>query len=93
MRTGDGMPRWEEGLSQLVDWVLEGKLKHRETIVDNLENAPKALDGLFDGTNIGKLIVKGPLAGVGAPGGANEIKDRPSHGTVFSHACSQKFSQ
>jgi hypothetical protein len=26
-------------------------------------------------------------------GGANEIKDRPSHGTVFSHAFSRKFSQ
>jgi hypothetical protein len=26
-------------------------------------------------------------------GRANEIKDRPSHGTVFSHAFSRKFSQ
>ena len=54
----DFMPRWEEGGSQLVEWVGEGKLKHRETIVDGLENAPKALDGLFDGINIGKLMVK-----------------------------------
>jgi NADPH-dependent curcumin reductase len=54
----DFMPRWEEGGSQLVKWVGEGKLKYRETIVDGLENAPKALDGLFEGINIGKLMVK-----------------------------------
>jgi NADPH-dependent curcumin reductase len=38
--------------------VLESKLKHRETIVEGLENAPAALNQLFDGANIGKLLVK-----------------------------------
>lgn len=36
----------------------EGKLQHRETIVDGLENAPVAINRLFDGTNIGKLLIK-----------------------------------
>ena len=43
---------------QLIRGVREGKLKHRETIVEGLENAPAALNQLFDGSNIGKLMVK-----------------------------------
>ena len=38
--------------------MAEGKLKHRDTIVDGLERAPEALNLLFDGGNVGKLIVK-----------------------------------
>ena len=48
----------QEATSQLIRWVREGKLKHRETIVEGLENAPAALNQLFDGSNIGKLMVK-----------------------------------
>jgi NADPH-dependent curcumin reductase len=54
----DFAPRWEEATSQLIRWVHEGKLKHRETIVEGLENAPAALNQQFDGANIGKLMVK-----------------------------------
>ena len=54
----DFLPRWQEAVAQLVPWILEGKLKHRETIVEGLENAPDALNQLFDGANIGKLLVK-----------------------------------
>jgi hypothetical protein len=54
----DFAARWEEATSQLIRWVRGGTLKHRETIVDGLENAPAALNQLFDGTNIGKLMVK-----------------------------------
>ena len=35
----DFAPRWEEATSQLIHWVREGKLKHRETIVEGLECA------------------------------------------------------
>jgi NADPH-dependent curcumin reductase CurA len=38
----DFAARWGEATSQLVRWVREGKLKHRETIVEGLENAPAA---------------------------------------------------
>jgi NADPH-dependent curcumin reductase CurA len=54
----DYAPRFMEGVMQLGHWVLEGKLKYREDIVEGLENAPRALRKLFDGTNQGKLIVQ-----------------------------------
>jgi NADPH-dependent curcumin reductase CurA len=54
----DFMPKFAEGAMQLAQWVVEGKLKHRETIVEGLENAPVAVNRLFDGGNIGKLVVK-----------------------------------
>ena len=59
----DFAARWEEATSQLNRWVREGKLKHRETIVEGLENAPAALNQLFDGANIGRLMVKVAEAG------------------------------
>jgi len=37
--------------------LSEGRLQHRETVAEGLESAPVALNQLFDGTNIGKLVV------------------------------------
>jgi NADPH-dependent curcumin reductase CurA len=54
----DYAAKFAEGASQLAQWVLEGKLKSKETIVEGLEKAPTAINMLFDGTNVGKLIVK-----------------------------------
>jgi NADPH-dependent curcumin reductase CurA len=54
----DFMNRFPEAILQLAGWMMEGKIKHRETIVDGLENAPVAINQLFDGDNIGKLIIK-----------------------------------
>ena len=39
-------------------WIAEGKIKWKETIVEGLENAPRAFIGLFKGENLGKMIVK-----------------------------------
>lgn len=50
--------RAAEGVAQLAAWLREGKLKHRETIVEGLENAPAAFIGLFKGENIGKMLVR-----------------------------------
>lgn len=50
--------RFPEALHQLASWVIEGKVKARETVVEGLENAPHAFIGLFDGTNTGKMVVK-----------------------------------
>lgn len=50
--------RFDEGLQQLTAWLIEKKIKYAETIIDGLENAPKAFLGLFDGENLGKQLVK-----------------------------------
>ena len=54
----DFAPKFGEAVAQLAQWVTEGKLKSRETIVDGLENAPTAINMLFDGGNVGKLLIK-----------------------------------
>ena len=54
----DFAPRFQEAITELAQWVLQGRLKHREDIVEGLENAPKAIHKLFDGSNDGKLIIK-----------------------------------
>lgn len=54
----DFMEKFAEGAMQLAQWVAEGKIRHRETIVEGLEAAPTAVNKLFDGENIGKLIVR-----------------------------------
>jgi len=54
----DYAPRFMEAATQLGQWKMFGKLKDRETIVEGLEKAPDAINMLFTGGNIGKLIVK-----------------------------------
>jgi NADPH-dependent curcumin reductase len=54
----DYAPRSMEAINDLGMWWMEGKLKFRIDVVDGLENAPDALNKLFDGSNKGKLIVK-----------------------------------
>jgi NADPH-dependent curcumin reductase CurA len=54
----DYFGRFPEAIAQLGQWVAEGKVKDRHTIVEGLEHAPEAVNMLFDGENVGKLIVK-----------------------------------
>ena len=54
----DFQARYAEAQRQLAGWLAEGKLHYREDVVDGLENAPKALLRLFDGSNTGKLMVR-----------------------------------
>ena len=44
--------------SDMGKWIAEGKIKWKDTVVDGIENAPKAFIGLFKGENFGKMIVK-----------------------------------
>lgn len=44
-------------MQELISWVSSGKLKYQEHIVEGLENAPEALQLLFNGGNKGKLMV------------------------------------
>jgi leukotriene B4 12-hydroxydehydrogenase/15-oxo-prostaglandin 13-reductase len=52
------MNRFAEGIAQMAQWLKEGKLKHREHIVEGFENAPRALIGVLQGDNTGKMLVK-----------------------------------
>ncbi len=54
----DYFGRFPEAIAQLGQWVAEGKVKDRHTVVEGLERAPEAVNMLFDGDNLGKLIVK-----------------------------------
>jgi NADPH-dependent curcumin reductase CurA len=44
--------------SIMSKWITEGKITWKETVVNGLENAPKAFIGLFKGENFGKMLVK-----------------------------------
>jgi NADPH-dependent curcumin reductase CurA len=39
-------------------WIKAGQIRWEETVVDGLENAPKAFIGLFSGDNMGKMLVR-----------------------------------
>jgi hypothetical protein len=54
----DHYDRFGEFAAQASDWVRDGRLQYRETIVDGIENAPSAFLGLLRGENIGKMLVK-----------------------------------
>lgn len=54
----DYQKRFREGLTQLAEWLSQGKIQYRENIVRGLENAPRAFQGLFRGENLGKQLVK-----------------------------------
>ena len=49
---------WPRAAGELAGWVRDGKIKAEETIVDGLTRAPEALNMLFDGANVGKLLVR-----------------------------------
>jgi NADPH-dependent curcumin reductase CurA len=54
----DEWGRFEEAFAALSGWERDGLLAHRETVFDGLESCVDALNGLFTGANIGKMLVK-----------------------------------
>ncbi len=54
----DYASRFTEAGTELGKWMMMRKLKHRETFVEGLEKAPDAINMLFTGANIGKLLVR-----------------------------------
>jgi NADPH-dependent curcumin reductase CurA len=55
----DYQDRYPEARTQLAQWLAEGKIKRKETVVKGgLRNAEQALVGLYQGINTGKLLVE-----------------------------------
>jgi hypothetical protein len=54
----DYLDRFPDAQIRMAGWVMEGKIQHREHLVDGLEHAGDALNLLFSGGNTGKVIVR-----------------------------------
>jgi NADPH-dependent curcumin reductase CurA len=39
-------------------WVADGSLRHRSHVFEGLASAPQALNAMFTGENIGKIVVR-----------------------------------
>ena len=53
----DFMARNAEFYRDMGQWISEGKIQWEETVVEGLENAPKAFISLFTGEKLGKVVV------------------------------------
>lgn len=54
----DHVDKRDRFMGDMTQWIGDGKMLWRETIVDGIENAPNAFLGLFTGENIGKMLVR-----------------------------------
>jgi NADPH-dependent curcumin reductase CurA len=45
-------------LEDMKNWIRQGRLKYRTTILQGIDEAPAALIGLFTGANTGKMVVQ-----------------------------------
>lgn len=54
----DYADRYHEGVKQLSEWILEGRLHYREEIKHGIEEAPDSIAALYRGDNLGKRLIK-----------------------------------
>ena len=54
----DWLDHHAEFKKEVGGYFLAGKLKSKETVVEGIQNAVSAFIGLFEGKNIGKMVVK-----------------------------------
>jgi NADPH-dependent curcumin reductase CurA len=54
----DHFAKLAEVSAQLAEWIADGSLEPLETIVEGFEQLPSAINMLFDGANVGKLVVR-----------------------------------
>jgi NADPH-dependent curcumin reductase CurA len=54
----DHLDRWPEAKRELTEWIASGRVRYRESIVDGIRNAPRALIGMLRGENLGKQLVR-----------------------------------
>jgi len=49
---------YSDFVADLSTWMMAGKVKTRDTVLEGIEKTPDAFMGLFTGANIGKMLVK-----------------------------------
>jgi NADPH-dependent curcumin reductase CurA len=54
----DHRDRYDDFVRDVSAWLRDGRIVHRETYADGLENAPQALIDLLRGANTGKMLVR-----------------------------------
>lgn len=54
----DYTPQFDEARDQLRSWHSSGQLIQRSTVIDGFTSLPDALVKLFDGYNVGKMMVR-----------------------------------
>ena len=54
----DFAARYGEGIRELATWLVQGKIKSKEDIVEGFQTFPETLLKLFSGENSGKLMLK-----------------------------------
>ena len=54
----DYIHRQGDFLKDMPVWISEGKVKYQEDVVEGLENAVSAFQGLLQGKNRGKLLIQ-----------------------------------
>ena len=54
----DYADRFRDAATEMAGWMMEGRLKSREDVVEGFEKFPETLLKLFKGDNIGKLVLK-----------------------------------
>lgn len=50
--------QWHDGITQMLEWVKDGKIRVEETVTDGFENMPKAFIEMLKGNSSGKAVVK-----------------------------------
>lgn len=55
---GNYSAQFDEAMKQLTEWVKEGKLKYKETVIHGFDKLPETFIALFSGKNQGKMLVK-----------------------------------
>lgn len=50
--------RWNEGITQNLQWIKEGKLKYSELFTEGFDNMVDGFVGMLRGNNSGKAVVK-----------------------------------
>jgi NADPH-dependent curcumin reductase len=54
----DHVSRWKDIQKQLIDLIVKKKIQVHEKITENLQNAPQTFIDLFEGSYLGKQIIK-----------------------------------